>query len=151
MRFICLTDAVLTLRRKVSGPNARPIAALIAEGERGAARACYVFSDFLLERLADLRRAVEMLLREPHQARWLTLLFIAQDLRSSADTAGRGRLSTLLASLEGLARQDMVDGDILTLHLDAMSLALDPALPEEDYQRLLTGLARAVRHRLGPA
>jgi len=146
-----LTDTALSLRRKIGGPNARPIVALVAEGERGAARACTVFSDFLSERLADLRHAVDLLLREPHPARRLALLFIAQDLRSSAATAGRARLSGLLSSLEGLTRQDKMDADILALHLDAMSLAMDPALPEADYQNLLTGLARAIRHRLGPA
>ena len=134
------------------GPNARPIADLIARGDRASIRAQAQFGDFLAIGLNDLRQAADALSRESGDAvRRQRLLFIVQDLRTASTTAGRLQLGSVLASLENAARMDALDAEILQLHLDAAMLASNPVLPERDYQRLSANLARAVAHRSGRA
>lgn len=137
-----------SLLQKVRGPNAKPISALIAQGDRAAGRAQAQFGDFLEGRVIELRRAADAVLAHPGDAaRRHALCFIAADLRSSSITAGRPRLGAILASLEGAAKKDVLDAEILRLHLDAVALVSNPGLTESDYQRLTGDLARAVAHR----
>jgi hypothetical protein len=132
----------------VGGPNARPIAALVADGQHAAGRAQALFGDFLKGRLEDLHRAADPVMRDPGDAaRRQALLFIVQDLRSSSITAGRPRLGAVLASLEDAARRDALDAQILSLYLGALALVANAGLPESDYRRLTGDLARAVAHR----
>lgn len=143
-----MTDRPLSLRQKVCGPNAKPIAALIARGDRASIRAQAQFGNFLATGLNDLRRAADALSRESGDAiRRQRLLFIVRDLRTASTTAGRLRLGAVLASLENAAHMNALDAEILGLHLDAAMLASNPGLPERDYQRLSADLARAVAHR----
>jgi len=137
-----------TLRQKVRGPNARPIATLVTQGDRAAGRVQSQFGDFLPGRLNELRHAADSLLGHPGDAaRRHAVVFIAQDLRSSSVTAGRPRLGAILASLEDAAGKDVLDAEILRLHLDVVALVSNPGLPESDYRRLTADLARAVAHR----
>lgn len=143
-----MTRRSQSLRQKVRGPNARPIAALIGQGDRAAGRAQAQFGDFLHGRLGELRHAANALLNRPCDAgRRHAVIFIAEDLRSSSVTAERPRLGAILASLGSAVRKDVLDIEILRLHLDAVALVSNPGLPESDYRRLTTDLARAAAHR----
>jgi hypothetical protein len=143
-----LTRRFQSLRQKVRGPNARPIATLIAQGDRAGGRALAQFGDVLQGRLGELRAAADGLVTYPGDAgRRHAVVFIAEDLRSSSVTAGRPRLGAILASLGSAVRRDVLDTEILRLHLDAVALVSNPGLPESDYRRLTADLARAVAHR----
>ena len=143
-----------SLRQRVSGPNAVPIAMLVERGAKAAERANSQFQDFARERVHQLELLMAKIAPTAPQENWVALEAAVQDLRSSAATGGQPALSRMARSWEkalSLPREKETKlVAVMNLHLDALRNALAHTASAEESRAVAERLEAMVAH-LGAA
>ena len=141
-----------SLYEKTQGPHAVPIETLIQHGDNAARLASAGYLDFFRAKLPSVENLANELFVEPSGgASWKAFYTAAHDLRSSSASAGYHTVSAICESLGTLLVErdphDALMGDVIRLHLDALSLVSSASAPIPDgaeSTRLITNLGRAV-------
>lgn len=139
-----------SLREKVSGPNALPVAQLVAMGERASERVQDSFQDFLGHRVARLKELLAGLVQKDcEDAAWRDLFTIVRDIRGSSALAQNRGANTFCKSFEILLQErDHADPrmpDAIQSHINALTLiAGGRAGDEQSQDTLASHLVRAV-------
>ena len=131
----------LSLRDKISGPNAVPIENLVARGEQASARVQQHFDDFLKLRVGDLEALQAELARDPDAEAWRNFFTIVRDIRGSSALAGKTGVNQFCISLETLLQErDPADprmGSAIASHVDALHIVTLGKAGDELSQALL--------------
>jgi HPt (histidine-containing phosphotransfer) domain-containing protein len=145
-------SAMRSLKARISGPNARPVAQLVTMGERASRRVQDSFHDFLAERVKLLEQLLaglkQMPLSEAPSAR-RNFFTIVRDLRGSSALAQNRAANQFCASFETLL-QARDPGDprmfaAIQSHVDALGLIADGRAGDAQAQDMLAShLVRAV-------
>lgn len=139
-----------SLKDKISGPNALPIAKLVARGEIASQRVQEQVDDFLRLRINQLEGLAAGLVGEEIEiAVWKNFYTIVHDVRGSCALAGKASANAFCVSLETLLQErDPVDPRMhvaIKSHINALNLVVSGRVNDEDSQRLLASqLSRAV-------
>ena len=139
MEFVCLTRSAsnpVRLSERVRGPNAKPIAFLVAQGDVAARQTSSQFREFVRSRVEEIASLMDRLSSGAEEGGWQQLLDAIQDLRSSSETCGESEISRLAASWSALLLcGDKTDQRVLALmrlHQDAIRIAAaHPSRSEE--------------------
>jgi hypothetical protein len=138
------------LMEKVSGPNAVPIAMLVARGEAASRRVQEKFDDFLKLRVGELERMQGALTKKDvPEALWKSFYTVVHDIRGSGALAGRVAVNSFCQSLERLLQErDSADprmGAAIASHINALNLVISEGAPGQTSQAMLMAeLSRAV-------
>lgn len=138
-----------TLRNKISGPNALPIAKLVARGDGAALRVQNTIDDFLRQSIRRLEEMhAELARAETHEA-WMRFFTLVHDIRGSSALAGKVAISTFCASFETLLQgRDAADPRVriaIVSHINALNLVMAGRVEDEKSEQLLAAqLSRAV-------
>lgn len=143
-------SAMPSLRDRISGPNARPIAQLVAMGERASERVQESFHDFLAQRVLLLEQFLPGL--NPASGDGASALrnffTIVHDIRGSSALAQNSGVNRLCASFETLLQaRDHDDPRMpaaIRSHIDAISLVAHRRGGDAALDILASQLARAV-------
>lgn len=139
-----------SLKDKISGPNALPIAKLVARGESASQRVQEEVGDFLHLRINQLEGlAAGLVGEEAGIAAWKEFYTIVHDIRGSCALAGKASASAFCVSLESLLQQrDPADPRMhvaIKSHINALNLVMSGRANDENSQHLLASqLSRAV-------
>lgn len=131
----------LSLRDKISGPNAVPIENLVARGAEASQRVQQHFDDFLKLRVGDLEALQAELARDPDAEAWRNFFTIVRDIRGSSALAGKTGVNRFCISLETLLQErDPADprmGSAIASHVDALHIVTLGKAGDELSQTLL--------------
>jgi hypothetical protein len=139
-----------SLLEKVSGPNAVPVAMLVARGEAASCKVQEKFDDFLKLRVGELERMLGALTKKDvSEALWKSFYTIVHDIRGSGALAGRPAVNSFCQSLERLLQErDPTDprmGAAIASHINALNLVISEGAPDGTSQAVLMAeLSRAV-------
>ena len=137
-----------SLRQRVSGPNAVPVAMLVERGAKAAEHANAQFQDFAREGVRMLERQMAAITPTAPQDAWVALAASVQDLRSSSATGGQPALSRMAKSWEKALTLPR-DGKLVAvmhLHLDALRHALSHAASADENRAVAERLEAMVAH-----
>ncbi len=140
----------LSLRHKITGPNALPIAQLVAMGERASARVEESFQQFLVGRVRSLEARFTALANpECGEDAWLSFFTIVRDIRGSSALAKHHAANSFCKSFEILLqdrdRADLRMHDAIRSHINALRLVTTGRAPDEQSRDVLVAqLWRAV-------
>ena len=142
-----------TLFERTAGPNAVDIAILVARGEEADACVKRDYREQLDGDIARLETLLDGASLPEGIDRWNAMKEAAQDLRSSAATAGHDHVSCVASSLEWLlavaSAGDARVSAVIRLHIDGLKQLADMGvqpITAADVQRLLAELGRASNH-----
>jgi len=140
----------LSLKKRISGPNALPITQLVAMGERASARVQETFNDFLRQRINRLEDLLPGLLQSNREgAAWQNFFTIVRDIRGSSALAQSNGANIFCKSFEVLLQErDTADPrmpDAIRSHINALTLIANGRVSDEQTQGILSShLSRAV-------
>lgn len=140
----------MSLRDKISGPHAVPIARLVERGEAASLRIQKDFDGFLQQRVAELEELLDTLDGDTASDEVRRNVFtIVLDIRGSSALAGKPLVGTICSTFETLLQQrDPADPRMkaaIASHTAALNLVMAKGALDEESSRLLTGeLSRAV-------
>ena len=131
----------VSLRDRISGPNAVPIEKLVARGAQACERAQQHFDDFLKLRVGDLEKLQPQLARDPEADAWRNFFTIVRDIRGSSALAGKMGVNQFCISLESLLQErDPADprmSSAIASHIDALHIVTLGKAGDELSQALL--------------
>lgn len=131
----------LSLRARISGPNAVPIERLVARGAQASVRVQHQFDDFLRLRVGDLEKLQPALARDPEAESWRNFFTIVRDIRGSSALAGKMGVNKFCISLETLLQErDPADPRMpsaIATHIGALHIATQGKAGDELSQTLL--------------
>lgn len=131
----------ISLREKISGPNAVPIEKLVARGAQAAERAQHHFDDFLKLRVGDLEKLQPKLAQDCEAEAWCNFFTIVRDIRGSSALAGKMGINQFCISLETLLQErDPADPRMpsaIATHIGALHIATQGKAGDELSQTLL--------------
>lgn len=141
-----------SLKEKISGPRARPIAQLVTQGDLASQRVQESFHDFLDQRVSHLESLFSGLMRglcEDFAADWQEFFTVVRDIRGSSALAQNKGANTFCKSLETLLQErDCADprmGEAIQSHIGALRLIASGRAGNEESQDILAAhLAKAV-------
>lgn len=131
----------ISLREKISGPNAVPIDKLVARGAQASERVQHHFDDFLKLRVGDLEKLQPELAHDPEAEAWRNFFTIVRDIRGSSALAGKKGINQFCISLETLMQErDPADprmSSAIATHIGALHIATQGKAGDELSQTLL--------------
>jgi hypothetical protein len=131
----------ISLRDKISGPNAVPIERLVERGAQASERVQQHFDDFLKLRVEDLEALQAQLTRDPDADAWRNFFTIVRDIRGSSALAGKMGVNQFCISLETLLQErDPADPRMpsaIASHIDALHIVTLGKAGDELSQTLL--------------
>jgi hypothetical protein len=138
-----------SLKQRVGGAKAVPVAQLIAQGDQAAQRVHDTFWDFLKLRVGELEALQPALSREkPGTAAWKKFYTMVHDIRGSSAVAGQISATAFCSSLEVLLQerdtQDPRMPSAIASHIHALNLLLAGQTTEISRRLLVSELSRAV-------
>lgn len=131
----------ISLRDKISGPNAVPIEKLVERGAQASQRAQQHFDDFLKLRIGDLELLRADMARDPDAEAWRNFFTIVRDIRGSSALAGKMGINQFCISLETLLQErDPADprmDSAIGTHIGALHIVTQGKAGDELSQTLL--------------
>jgi hypothetical protein len=131
----------MSLRDKISGPNAVAIEKLVARGAQACERVQQHFDGFLKLRVEDLETLQAQLARDPEADAWRNFFTIVRDIRGSSALAGKMGVNRFCISLETLLQErDPADprmASAIASHINALHIVTLGKAGDELSQTLL--------------